>query len=131
MPARSKYTVKAGDAICKLIEYGVTIEAAAESEGVSRQTIYNWRDAGRAGTSKAMVQFAAQLERALAAAETRLTLNVINRAKDDWRAGAWWLERRRPDVYGDRSRHDVPTEGREGKADVQFYLPDNGRRPHK
>lgn len=131
MPARSKYTVKAGDAICKLIEYGVTIEAAAESEGVSRKTIYNWRDAGRAGTSKAMVRFAAQLERALAAAETRLTLNVINRAKDDWRAGAWWLERRRPDVYGDHSRRDPSAEASDGKAEVQFYLPDNGRRPHK
>lgn len=130
MAAHTKFTPAIGDSICKLVSLGVSLEAAAESEGVCRRTVYNWRDAGRSG-KRLYVKFADDLEAAFGKAEVAQTLNVIKAGSHDWRSSAWWLEKRRPDLYGHRSRDDVPAEGADGKADVQFYLPDNGRRPHK
>lgn len=104
MTRRSKFTPATGARICKLVGLGVTLEAAAGHEGVSKQTVYNWRDQGRAGRTPGYVTFAKQLQQAMAKAEVTQTKNVIAWAKRDWKAGAWWLERRRPGVYGDRSK---------------------------
>lgn len=130
MGAHTKFTPAIGDSICELVSLGVSLEAAAESKGVCRRTVYNWRDAGRSG-KRLYVKFADDLEVAQSQAEVAQTLNVIKAGSHDWRAAAWYLERRRPDVYGDRGRRDPAAEASDGKAEVQFYLPDNGRRPHK
>jgi transposase len=127
MPARSKHTVPKGDKICELVGHGVTIEAAAQSEGVSKKTVYNWRNAGRKGDPK-FVEFAAALDAALAKAEVVQTLNVIKMGAKDWKAAAWWLERRNPEVYGESSKvvHRVKLE-LEGLLDVaqQVLDPDS------
>ncbi|HEV7717140.1 MAG TPA: transposase [Steroidobacteraceae bacterium] len=104
MARRSKFTPATGARICKLVALGVTLDAAAGHEGVSKQTVYNWRDQGRAGRTGGYVTFAKQLHQALSKAEVQQTKNVIAMGKRDWKASAWWLERRRPEVYGDRSK---------------------------
>lgn len=93
---KPKFTPALGISICDLVAAGVTIEAAAGSRGVCKRSVYNWR--------RAYPAFDEALDLALARSETMLTQHVTKRAKDDWRAGAWWLERRRPEVYGETSR---------------------------
>jgi hypothetical protein len=55
------------------------------------------------------------LEHALAGIESQLTKCLVDAARKDWRAAAWWLERRRPEVYGDAKAKidddDAPTAG--------------------
>lgn len=95
MSRRTKFDPKTGLAIAKLVSLGVPLEAAAQAEGISKSTLYNWRRAGEAGRAP-FRQFSEDLDKALAAAEVSITLNVVRASRDDWRAGAWWLERRNP-----------------------------------
>jgi transposase-like protein len=93
----TKYTRKKGEAICKLVSLGVTIPAAAATEGISKSTLYNWRNAGERG-EKPFDGFLLMLEQALGKAEAAITLNVVRLSREDWKAGAWWLERHNPDM---------------------------------
>ena len=74
---------------------------AARSLGVGRSTLYEWRAAGEAGLEP-YADFAAQLKRSLGRVEVTLTLSVTAAARKDWRAAAWWLERRRPERYSSK-----------------------------
>lgn len=93
------YSDELGDQLCALIAGGVPIRLAARSLGIGRSTLYDWRAAGGEGLAP-YVTFVAKLERALARVEATLTLSLTSAAKKDWRAAAWWLERRRPQRYG-------------------------------
>lgn len=98
----TKYTRTIGEQICKLVAAGVSVEAAAQSQGIGKRTVYDWRERGEAGDAL-YAGFAVELEKAMGDIEARLTMSVTAKAKADWRAGAWWLERRRPEVYGDQA----------------------------
>lgn len=95
----TKFTPQLGAAVCKLIGLGVPIGAACQVEGVGRTTLRDWRKQGAAGVEP-FDAFVVELERALATVEVQVTINVVKASKRDWRAGAWWLERRRPRRYG-------------------------------
>jgi len=99
----SKFTRELGDKICKLVAAGVSVEAAAAFERVSKATVYSWREQGMAG-KKPFADFAAELERAQSSVEARLSMNVVTRSKDDWRAGAWFLERRMAERFGEQGK---------------------------
>lgn len=101
----TKYTRAIGEQICKLVGAGVSVEAAAQSQGVGKRTVYDWRERGEAG-ERPYADFALELEKAQGDIESMMTMNVTAKAKKDWRAGAWWLERRRPEVYGDQAALD-------------------------
>ena len=92
------YTPELGVRIAKLVALGVAIGVACAAEGIGRATLYEWRAKSRDGRQP-YAGFLAELERALARVEVEITKNVIAASKRDWRAGAWWLERRRPRRY--------------------------------
>lgn len=103
----TKYTPAIGKRICELVAAGVSVEGAAASQGIGKRTVYDWRERGQADDAdESLAKFALDLEKAMGDIEARLTMNVTARAKADWRAGAWWLERRRPEVYGDQAALD-------------------------
>jgi hypothetical protein len=95
----SKYTPALGAQLCKLVSLGVAMTAACKAEGIGRKTLYRWREYGAQGREPYR-SFVRDLNRSLAKAETAITLHVVRAAQRDWRAGAWWLERRAPDRYG-------------------------------
>jgi hypothetical protein len=95
----TKYTPALGAQLCKLVSLGVAMNAACKAEGIGRKTLYRWREYGAQGREPYRT-FVRQLNRSLAKAETAITLHVVRAAQRDWRAGAWWLERRAPDRYG-------------------------------
>lgn len=100
MPAK-KFTPAIGEAICKLIRHGIPVGVAAQSEGIGRATLYDWREKGRAAGEGVLFEFHEAIERALGTAEVAITMNVITAAADDWKAGAFWLKCRNRELYGD------------------------------
>jgi len=81
---------------------GNTRRAAARYAGIHSTQFYRWLE----GTA-----FRAQVERAEADAEVRMLTKVAQAANGgDWKAAAWWLERRLPADYGRRERIELQSE---------------------
>lgn len=95
----TKLTPELGSRLGRLISVGIPISTACQVEGITKKTLRNWRERAAAGEQD-YADFVADLDQALAKAEVAVTMNVVKAAQVDWRAGAWWLERRRPDRYG-------------------------------
>jgi len=90
------FTAERAGSICTLVGLGVDVELAAATEGVDATTIRQWLTLGRAGTPP-YAEFARDIDTAQAEASKRLTLNIVKRSNDDWRAAAWFLQNRAPD----------------------------------
>lgn len=95
-------------------ETGCSLGAAARVAGIGESTLKDWRkrgaeelgssesvpDIGTEDAPQSFGEFFFALEHALAGIESKLTKCLVDAATKDWRAAAWWLERRRPEVYG-------------------------------
>jgi len=93
MARRSKATEARIEALLAALRVGNTRDASAGHAGIVRTTLYRWLERDPALRTR--------VEKAEADAEVRFTAQVARAAADDdWRAAAWWLERRRPKSYG-------------------------------
>lgn len=114
--APTKLTSSVQKEIVRLIEEGCYIEDACLLAGISQSTYYNWKKWGEEGQE----QYVGFLE-ALKKAEAEDRRGVIAKLKEhgdrDWKAEATRAERRYPDHFGRRDRHDVKHEG-EIKIDI-------------
>jgi transposase len=90
-------------AILSGIEGGLTETDAAQTAGISRGTLYNWKSEDP------------DLIEAIAAAKSRFvrTLTALilqhaaSRFPNSWQAAAWLLERRFPDDFGAKQRLEI------------------------
>jgi hypothetical protein len=89
-----KYTPQRAERVLQAIHSGCTRAAAASHAGIDETTLYRW--VGR------YASFASDLRAREDEVEIRAVATVQQAWRDDWRAAAWWLERRRPEAYGRR-----------------------------
>jgi len=76
-----------------VLSVGGTRTAALQRVGIDWSTFYKWLDQ--------KPEFAGNVARAEADAELRFTTPIATAANaGDWRAAAFWLERRRPKEWG-------------------------------
>lgn len=100
-----KFTEDIVQKICDVVAAGAPIETAAAYAGVSKQTFYNWCRKGReTDPEPRFAEFIERLDLAMAQWEVRDLAIIGKAAEEQWQAAAWRLERRKPDVYGRRSR---------------------------
>lgn len=92
------YTLELGQRVCRAVQLGVPIGVACAIEGIGRQTLYDWRARGKDGREP-YAAFLRELERSLADLEHHITRSLVLHTALDWRAAAWWLERRKPKLY--------------------------------
>lgn len=95
-----KFTPELGKAIAELVRQGVPVGTAARAKRVGKATVYDWRARGQKG-EQPYANFLEELETAMGEVEIEITENVIKAAAEDWKAGAFWLKCRNPEVYGD------------------------------
>lgn len=105
MARPTKYDQPTADVILKAVAAGLPNETAAKLAGVTARTLYTWKKKGKAG-EEPFVQFLHALMRSQADAVAKAVEAIRSAAeRGEWRAAAWWLERRHPDLYGsDRKR---------------------------
>jgi hypothetical protein len=116
---RSKYTPETVDKLTQAIRLGATYELACMYAGIDGSTFYAWRnskpefsDAIKAAEGDGAIKHLANIDRAA---------NGIKNADGhwvelpDWKASAWKLERRYPQMYG---RQAVEISGPDGGAIV-------------
>jgi transposase len=102
MGRRTKLTPELQSKIAGAIAAGNYHEVACALAGVSTSTFYAWLEKGRAGKSP-YVEFLEAVKKAEAAAEVK-RIQIITKAADtDWKAAAWYLERRYPERWGKRN----------------------------
>lgn len=95
---------------------GASINQAASVAGINPSTFRRWRLKAEAG-EEPYATFFEDLHMARDRAILR-RLSVIDAAAaaGTWQAAAWWLERNFPELYGQRSRHEVT--GKDGESIV-------------
>lgn len=101
---KSKLTPKRRKLIVEAIKDGNTNETAARLAGISEATLYNWLAKGRDEENGDYRKLLEEVEAAEAEAMAFMVDKVKQAAYEDWRAAAWYLERRRPADFGRRDR---------------------------
>ena len=77
------------------IEAGSNVATACRAVGISRETFYDWlKDKTKSDISDTIIQ------KAKAKAEIKYVSIVQNAANRNWRAAAWFLERKYPKRWG-------------------------------
>lgn len=127
----------------KIITYlggsGCCLETAAAAAGLNKTTLHDWlRRAERArGDDKCTAElraWKAQLDEVEASTEVRAAQGIMAAGDTDWKAWAWFLERRYPKRWGrkDTAIHENPDGSPLVVSPQQitiYRLPDNGRDP--
>ena len=94
MGRKSKLTTELTQKIVEAIKMGCTFKLACQYAGIDTSTFYLWMQSGREGKDKTKIDFFNSIKKAEAECAFS-TLKKINEAStEDWRAGAWLLERR-------------------------------------
>lgn len=110
------------------IRAGAFAEQAARACGIAPSTFYAWQARGRAAIASGtkakaeqpFVSLVEALDEALADAEIHATTVLRAAMGDDWRAAAWYLERRHPKRW---SRKAAEAQLDEGAGDVDAPPP--------
>ena len=82
-----------------MLAHGVPVEVAARSVDVSPRSVRRWLNEGDLRERVAELRAAHRVERD-ATSEARLVVLILKASEHDWRASAWWLERRWPERWG-------------------------------
>jgi transposase len=94
--------------LCDAIRAGNYMETAAAFAGIRKATLHNWLRRGARQSQGIYHAFSEAVEKALADSEARdVALIAKAAAEGQWQAAAWRLERKFPDRWGRRDRHQV------------------------
>lgn len=98
----SKLTPRVYGQLIAFIRIGSTYQDACTGVGITYHTFRNWMKAGEGGDED-FFHFFHAIKKAEAEVAMKATECIVQGAKTDWRAAAWWLERRRPEEYSLRA----------------------------
>lgn len=101
---KTKLNNKIKDLIIESIKEGNTNEISAKLAGISQATFYNWMAKGREAEKGIYRNFVEEVEMAEAFAMAGAVKNIKRAGEEDWRASAWYLERRDPANWGRKER---------------------------
>jgi hypothetical protein len=99
MARPTKYTPQRVEAILKALRAGNTETNAAAYAEIHYDTCWMWK--------RHKPKFAEAIEKAQADAQALMVERVVDAAKTNWTAAAWWLERRYPQEWGKVERLEI------------------------
>ncbi len=125
----SKLTPEIRKKILKHVENGLPYQLAAESVGIARSTLQDWKAKNP--------DLADALKEAEAKSVAVLVARIKKASHENWTAAAWLLERRHPDLFGrvtetrlavkdDTNKQDTASKVREVFGIIQPVLNGNG-----
>jgi hypothetical protein len=94
--------------LCDAIRSGNFLETAATYAGVDESTLHRWLKRGRRKRKGSYHDLAVAFDKAVADSEVLGVARITKAANDgSWQASAWLLERRFPENWGRRERHEI------------------------
>ena len=123
---KSKLTIEVQMKICEALRGGNYREVAVQWAGVPLETFNDWMKR----KDERYIVFQRAIEEAERAAEVRAVALVMKAAGADPRHAQWWLERKFPERWARKERHEVTGEG--GGAvkvehGIRVFLPEEER----
>ncbi len=106
MGRKTKLTPEVQKRICEIIRAGNFAATAASVVGIDESTFYRWMSEGEKATRGQYREFRNAVKKASAEAEQKNVKYIQSAAPKNWQAAAWWLERRNPDTWGRKDRHE-------------------------
>jgi hypothetical protein len=103
----SKLTPALQQKVCDAVRVGNGFDVAAGFAGIDKTTFHRWMKRGARATRGLYRDFYLAVQKASSDAETRALAIVNKAAPEDWRAAAWFLERKSPERWGRREHHEV------------------------
>ena len=98
-----KLTPQISARICDAIAKGHSIQGACGFAEISEPTFYNWIHRGEKAKTGKYKQFVCDVELAKAKATQKVEQVIIDNIPDNPKDAKWWLTKRRPETYGDRT----------------------------
>jgi hypothetical protein len=98
-----KYTPERLKGILESISHRIPYELAAEANGISEVTLYDWINTGRADSDNGIDSVLAQFSKDIKRIEEKRMYGHLNKLKKNvknWQADAWILERRWHKYFG-------------------------------
>ena len=132
MPAKynCKLTPEISETLCKAIEKGHSIEGACGVAEITKPTFYNWIKRGNEAKSGKYKQFVCDVELAKAKATQKVEKVILNNIPENPQDAKWWLNKHRPDTYGDRTFNETKLQA-DVKTDVTVNLLDKVKQKRK
>ena len=104
----TKLTPQVQARIVQAIVGGNDITVAAAYAGIHKAQFYRWLEKGEQQQQGIYRAFRDAIQKAQADAETRNVALIAKAAQEGtWTAAAWWLERKYPERWGRKDRHEV------------------------
>lgn len=104
---RSKLTKQLIKNAADLVKLGNYTETACAYLGIGKTSWYRWLQEGEQAKSGLKREFWEAIRQAEAQAEIRNIGKIQTAANDDWKASAWYLERKFPDRWGRKEHIDA------------------------
>jgi len=103
----SKFTPAVVDKLTTAIRQGATYDLASKFAGIDYETFRDWRKQGDEGVAKYSA-FSVAVKQAEGDATMKWLSHVEDAAEGGtWQAAAWKLERRYPESYSVKNRHEI------------------------
>lgn len=115
---RPKFTPATIDKLCEHLKFGHFVKTACQLVGIAENTYYHWKRTAEKAKHPSRLQryFLQSIARAEAEGIDFHVKSLHKGAINDWRASAFYLERRRPDMWarkefqGQLDRDGKPTD---------------------
>lgn len=117
----AKLTPKVSAMICEALRKGHSIGAACAHAKISRRSYHNWYNKGLNAKSGKFKQFVCDVDTAIDEATLFVEEVIIDSIPDNPKDAKWWLTKRRPDIYGDRTFTETKVEA-DVKSEVTVSL---------
>lgn len=125
----TKLSPEVTERILEGLRAGAYAETAAAAAGIGRSTLYRWLQLGEDPDAPAEFrEFRDAIKRAEAEAEAEALEVILAASRKSWQAAAWYLERRHPDRWRNRTATYSPTSPTPGDRDPVEAMHDELRR---
>ncbi len=102
----AKFTPQIQEKILTVLTVGAYRSDACHYVGIQYETLRAWLRRGERETRGAYFEFAQRVKQAEAAAALKAFGTVRTAMDKNWQAAAWYLERKNPQEWGNRQRHE-------------------------
>lgn len=108
---KTKLTKERSAKIIEAVRKGNFLSVAAGAAGISRVTLMHWLKAGEMTNSGTYHDFFISLRAAQKEAEANHVRNITDKSQEDWKASAWYLERKHHERWGKQDSVGVKLSG--------------------